>query len=126
MSLTSVVAGVVQLQDGTVLIARRSEHKPLAGHWEFPGGKVKTHEDDKSALRREIWEELSIEIQVEDLIGIASDDYFQLRVYWCRAESLPLSSSDHDRISAVKLPELRGYNFCPLDRPIVKKIVEES
>ncbi len=47
---------------GRVLIAQRPAGKPLAGRWEFPGGKVDTGESELSALSRELREELGIEV----------------------------------------------------------------
>ena len=48
---------------GEVLIAQRPAGKALAGRWEFPGGKVDPGEDERSALGRELREELGIEVQ---------------------------------------------------------------
>ena len=47
---------------GEVLIAQRPSGKALAGRWEFPGGKVDAGEDERSALVRELREELGIEV----------------------------------------------------------------
>ena len=48
--------------DGRVLLARRPEGKPLAGLWEFPGGKVNPGETPEAALIRELKEELDIDV----------------------------------------------------------------
>ena len=58
--LLVVAAGLVDI-DGRVLIARRPEGKPMAGLWEFPGGKVKAGESPEAALIRELDEELGID-----------------------------------------------------------------
>jgi 8-oxo-dGTP diphosphatase len=57
-----VVAGVLRNSQGQVLIAQRPVGKPLAGAWEFPGGKVAEGESALQALRRELHEELGIEV----------------------------------------------------------------
>ena len=48
--------------DGRVLLARRPEGKPMAGLWEFPGGKVDAGETPEAALVRELAEELALDI----------------------------------------------------------------
>ncbi|MFI5395359.1 MAG: (deoxy)nucleoside triphosphate pyrophosphohydrolase [Candidatus Binatia bacterium] len=61
--LTQVVAGVL-VRDGHVLICQRSAAGHHPGRWEFPGGKVEAGEGLEEALRRELREELAIEISV--------------------------------------------------------------
>jgi len=57
-----VVAGALFDGEGRVLIAQRPAGKALAGRWEFPGGKVDTGESEHGALRRELREELGVEV----------------------------------------------------------------
>jgi 8-oxo-dGTP diphosphatase len=57
-----VVAGALFDGEGRVLIAQRPAGKALAGRWEFPGGKVDADENEHAALRRELREELGIEV----------------------------------------------------------------
>ena len=54
----SVVAGIIRKDDNTVLISNRLGEKTLTDYWEFPGGKLETGESSKSALQRELHEEL--------------------------------------------------------------------
>lgn len=60
--LIMVVAAVLVDARGRVLLARRPEGKPLAGLWEFPGGKVEPGEEPVAALRRELAEELGLDM----------------------------------------------------------------
>src|SRR5882672_6532095 len=60
--VTDVAVGVLIRADGAVLLADRPAGKPYAGYWEFPGGKVEPGESIASALKRELREELGIEI----------------------------------------------------------------
>lgn len=57
-----VVAGVLQRDDGTFLLAQRPHGKVYAGYWEFPGGKVEPQESPSAALARELQEELGIDV----------------------------------------------------------------
>ncbi|MBK7966854.1 MAG: (deoxy)nucleoside triphosphate pyrophosphohydrolase [Bacteroidetes bacterium] len=58
-----VVAAIVFNTENQFLMARKKEGKSLAGYWEFPGGKVDAEEDDLSALKREIKEELNVDLK---------------------------------------------------------------
>jgi 8-oxo-dGTP diphosphatase len=60
--LTEVAAAVIQRPDGSFLLAQRPAGKPYPGYWEFPGGKVEPGESVLDALKREIKEELDVEI----------------------------------------------------------------
>jgi len=57
-----VAVGVIQRDDGKVLLAERPAGKAMAGYWEFPGGKIEANEAPAHALARELHEELGIEI----------------------------------------------------------------
>lgn len=58
-----VVAAALIDGDGRVLVQRRPPGAAMAGLWEFPGGKIETHEDPESALVRELHEELAIVVK---------------------------------------------------------------
>ncbi|MES1988903.1 MAG: Nudix family hydrolase [Pseudomonadota bacterium] len=60
--VTHAAVGVIQREDGWVLLAERPVGKPWAGYWEFPGGKVEDGETPQQALKRELQEELGIEV----------------------------------------------------------------
>lgn len=55
------VVGILQ-RGNTVLVAERPEGKPYSGYWEFPGGKVEANESGEDALKRELHEELGIDV----------------------------------------------------------------
>lgn len=60
--LMAVAVGVLCRSDGEVLFAQRPKGKPMAGYWEFPGGKLELGESVHEALARELFEELGIHI----------------------------------------------------------------
>lgn len=70
-----VVAAVLRKSDGTYLLAQRPPGKVYAGYWEFPGGKVEPGESLDAALRREIREELGIDVQASSHWFIRRHDY---------------------------------------------------
>lgn len=62
-NITHAAVGVLQRDNGLVLLAERPVGKAWSGYWEFPGGKVEPHEDPKTALKRELQEELGITVK---------------------------------------------------------------
>src|SRR6185295_609880 len=81
-----VAVGVVSDGGGRILVARRPDHVHQGGLWEFPGGKVEAGETVQQALRREVLEELAIEVvQCRELIAVQhdySDKAVLLDVWW--------------------------------------------
>jgi 8-oxo-dGTP diphosphatase len=70
-SALHVVAGILRDGEGRILLAQRPAGTHLAGTWEFPGGKIETGESAEAALRRELHEELGVDIGgVEPLISV--------------------------------------------------------
>lgn len=67
--LLVVVAGLILNAKGEALMTLRYPHKLRPNMWEYPGGKVDPGETEKSALRRELYEELGVDVLVRDLIG---------------------------------------------------------
>ncbi len=57
-----VVAGIVRDREGRILLTQRPPGKHLAGLWEFPGGKRESHESPQDALRRELHEEIGVDV----------------------------------------------------------------
>ena len=62
VTITHAAVGVVMHNNGLVLLAERPAGKPWAGYWEFPGGKIEADETPEQALKRELKEELDIEV----------------------------------------------------------------
>ena len=72
---TVIVSAGVLIEGARVLLTRRKAGSHLAGMWEFPGGKVETGEDPKVALRRELEEELGIDVRVGEIVDVAFHRY---------------------------------------------------
>ena len=70
-----VVAGIFIDHDKSILLAQRSAEKSFPLQWEFPGGKIDEGENSESALRRELFEELNIEVDKMKLFDSVIHEY---------------------------------------------------
>jgi 8-oxo-dGTP diphosphatase len=121
-----LVAAVALLDpDNRVLLARRPSGKPLAGLWEFPGGKVAPGESPEAALCRELHEELGIDVSDSCLapFTFASHRYpdFQLLMplYLCRRWNGTLTPREGQELTWVRPARLGDYDMPPADKPLV-------
>lgn len=118
-----VVAALIQEGD-RVLLDRRHEG-PLAGHWEFPGGKVEVGETGKQALRRELFEELGVEASVGGEVArstdVSRDVQITLVLYEAVLRGQP-RAVDVEVIRWFSLDELDDLPMPPADRPLVEAI----
>ena len=122
-SRPQTVVGAVVVADGRVLAARRTRPPELAGHWEFPGGKVEPDEDPAVALRREIAEELDLAVTVGvELAGpdgawpISSAYELRLFVTAVADDRRPTAGADHDQLRWLGPAELDSVAWLPADR----------
>src|SRR5271154_4050742 len=75
MPATVLVAAGILVESGRVLVTRRKAGTHLAGSWEFPGGKVLPAEDPRDALRRELKEELGLDVSVGEIVDVTFHRY---------------------------------------------------
>ena len=72
---TVIVAAGVLVEGGRVLVTQRKAGSHLAGLWEFPGGKVEAGEDPRSALTRELAEEVGIDAEIGEIVDVTFHRY---------------------------------------------------
>ena len=128
MKEVEVVGAVIQDEQNRFLCALRGQDMFLAGLWEFPGGKVEPGEDHKTALKREINEELTCSIQVGNHIVSTTHDYENLRVhlhtYLATIETGTPVAKEHEELRWVSPEILNQLNWAPADIPTVEKLLE--
>ncbi len=118
-----VAAGVLTDATGRVLLARRVSGRDLAGAWEFPGGKIERNETAEEALRRELKEELGIDVlATEPLMSVPQNsgnksiklDVFKVTKYTGQPRGL-----ENQALAWVPNNKLRSYPMPPADLPVV-------
>lgn len=116
--------------DGRVLIAERPAGKPMAGLWEFPGGKVEPGETPEETLIRELAEELGIETQAACLapLTFASHAYehfhLLMPLFVCRRYKGVPVPREGQRLKWVRARSLRDYEMPPADAPLIPFLVD--
>lgn len=117
---TLTVAAGVLIRDGKVLIARRKATLSNGGRWEFPGGKLKPGETPQICLRRELNEELGIEVDVLERLGAGThiDKGRQLRLlfYRVRWRGGEFRFRDHSEVRWVDKSRINTFGLTPADR----------
>ncbi|MDN5285701.1 MAG: hydrolase [Mucilaginibacter sp.] len=126
MKTIEVVAAVIFDSQKRILIAKRKIEKSLGGKWEFPGGKIEDGEDHRSALERELMEEMNIATKANRFIGSNTHHYpnFTINLYAYKTELLSSEFKlvDHDLIKWIEYNDFENYDFAEADIPIVQKL----
>ena len=123
---TVLVAAVALIDaDGRVLLAQRPAGKPMAGLWEFPGGKVEAGETPESALIRELHEELGIETWNSCLAPLTfashsyADFHLLMPLFACRRWQGNPMPREGQVLKWVRAQDLRDYPMPPADIPLI-------
>jgi 8-oxo-dGTP diphosphatase len=120
-----VVAAALVDEDGRVLVQQRPAGKPMAGLWEFPGGKVETGEVPEAALARELAEELGIQVAADALVPIAfaseglAGRHLLLLLYVARSWQGTAEPRHASALQWVRPAEMRALAMPPADVPLV-------
>ncbi len=129
-SLLLVAACALIDPDGRVLIAQRPEGKPMAGLWEFPGGKVEPGETPEATVIRELREELSLKVTEACLapLTFASHDYGEFHIllplFVCRRWEGSPQPREAQQIRWVRANRLRQFPMPPADEPLIGHLAD--
>lgn len=122
------VVGAVILRDGLILCAQRGGTGPLAGMWEFPGGKIEPGESPRDALIREIQEELLCNVVVTDEVTTTAHEYdfgvVTLTTFYGQLVEGEPALTEHQNIKWLPASELHELEWAPADIPAVHLIQE--
>jgi mutator protein MutT len=120
-----VAAGLV-FREGRLLITRRRDDQHLGGLWEFPGGKRHADETFEKCLRRELIEELAIEVRVGELLESLTHSYpektVHLKFFRCeitRGEPRPIACQE---LAWIEKSQLKAYVFPAADAQLLGRL----
>jgi 8-oxo-dGTP diphosphatase len=128
LAVVVVTAAVIE-REGTFLLTRRLQDTHLAGAWEFPGGKCEKGETLEESLRREMLEELGVNVdvgrEVHSVRHVYPERTVELHFFTCRLRGEP-----HPRLGQemrwVPREELRGLALPPADAELVEMLAADA
>lgn len=122
-----VVAAII-IKNNKIFAAQRKDEGELAKKWEFPGGKIENNETKEEALKRELKEEMDIDVVVLDYFLTVKHEYktfnITLHSYICKLDSEKINLNEHIDSKWLSNDELFNVDWALADIPIVKKLKE--
>ena len=119
-----VVAAIIR--KGNQIFATQRGYGDFKDWWEFPGGKMEAGETPEEALKREIREELSTEISVDELLCTVEYDYpkfhLTMHCFLCSLQMEALHLNEHEAARWLSIDELKSVEWLPADLEVVEKI----
>tara|TARA_R110000868_G_scaffold26691_33_gene102618 strand:- start:32 stop:457 length:426 start_codon:yes stop_codon:yes gene_type:complete len=134
-NIVLVAACALLDRDNRILLAQRPQGKPMAGLWEFPGGKVETGETPEASLIRELQEELGVTATLPCLAPLtfashSYDDFHLLMpLYVCRRYEGPAGlgsgyGRENQALKWVRPRDLQNYDMPVADIPLIPHLVD--
>ena len=124
MKTIEVVAAIIRRGDS--VFATQRGYGEWKDYWEYPGGKVEPGETAEEALKREICEELSTEISVDEFLCTVEYDYpafhLTMHCYLCSLLTEALHLNEHEAARWLAKEELESVEWLPADWQIVRKL----
>ena len=125
MKKIEVVAAI--LHRGGAYFATQRGYGEFEGMWEFPGGKIEPGESRDVALKREIQEELGVDIVIEDLICTTEYDYpsfhLTMHCYLCNIASGEIELREHKSARWLTAETLDSVEWLPADKEVIDKLI---
>lgn len=125
-----VTAGIIWNDKGQLLIAQRPLDGLLGGLWEFPGGKLEADETLSECLRRELREELAIEVEVGELFTVVQHAFTHFKItlhaFTCRYISGEPQTIGVRDWAWVTPDQLETYSFGKADREVIRALNERK
>jgi mutator protein MutT len=120
-----VAAGLI-FRGGRLLVAQRRREDHLGGLWEFPGGKRVAHETFEACLRRELKEELGVEVEVGELMGTVRHAYPEkqvlLKFFRCLLKEGEPRPLDSHALAWIRASDLPDYTFPAADAVLIEQL----
>lgn len=111
---------------GYKIFVTKRGYGEFKGFWEFPGGKVEQGESLEAALIRELKEELSVEVSVDEFVCTVEYDYpnfhLTMHCFFCSILNGNLTLLEHEAMRWLSISELNSVNWLPADIEVLGKI----
>ena len=124
MKKIEVVAAIIY-KDGEYFATQRG-YGEFEGMWEFPGGKIEPGESRESALKREIQEELGVDIVIENILCTTEYDYssfhLTMHCYLCSIASGEIELREHKSARWLRPEELGSVEWLPADKDVISRL----
>ncbi len=123
----SVAIAVVEHEDH-FLVGRRSQHLPLGGLWEFPGGKIERDESPKAAAARECLEETGLRVRVSHCLLFHKQTYphAEITLHFFACQLLDPEALPRRPFQWISRQDLAKLQFPAGNRPLLQRLLEDS
>lgn len=131
MKKLEVVAGIIKY-DGKILCTQRDldKHGYVSYMWEFPGGKIEPNETQVDALKRELMEELNMNVSVDNFFCTTTYTYPTLEIkmhcYICNTTKPTVDLNVHKAYKWLNISDLKSLNWAFADREVVDKLMSSG
>ena len=124
MKHIKVVAAIIQ-RDGAYFATQRG-YGEFESMWEFPGGKIEPGESSEDALKREIQEELGVDIAIENILCTTEYDYpsfhLTMHCYLCSIASGEIELREHKSARWLRPEELGSVEWLPANKDVISRL----
>jgi len=130
--IIDVVAAIIHNQYREILVAKRDSNQPHPGKWEFPGGKLNSHETEEEGLKREIFEELNLNIDITSTCGEIThcyeEHFVKLKAMNAKITptSPPLELIVHDEVLWISIEKLSTLDWLEANFKLVNILQNQS
>ena len=126
-----VVAAIIKVKNKYLCCQRKkNKFNYLSEKYEFPGGKVENNETMEEALRREIKEELDLNISIDRFFKTINYSYpdfdIKMHVFFCSLKNFNITLNDHLSYKLLELEQLNLINWVPADLELIKSLQEHN
>lgn len=130
MKQIKTVAGVILNNENKILCTLRDQGKYeyVSFKWEFPGGKVEEGETEIQTLKRELMEELEIEVDVKNFFYQVEHDYpdfhLSMALYLCKLQTSDMKMNVHKGLKWLDAKDIMSLDWAQADLPVANKIYQ--
>ncbi len=124
--MINVVCGIIKVRD-KILVTQRSDKMKLPLKWEFPGGKLEKDENEINCIKRELKEELNIEITVKQKLSNSIFEYEDFKInlipYVVEYVAGEIILAEHAAFQLLEKHKLSLLDWAEADLPIVRELI---